>query len=125
VDKAAGREATGSVPTIPSAHPNGNGGHGASRLCPPCKEAVVRILAGLIVTLAMMLAAPSAAAQTYDPAWPVCMQVYSKGANFITCGYTSLEQCRATASGRSAMCMLNPYYAGPGERPRRRHRSNG
>ena len=86
----------------------------------------MRTLAGLIVTLAMMLAAPSARAQTYDPAWPVCMQVYSKGANFITCGYTSLEQCRATASGRSAMCMLNPYYAGAGgERPRRRHRLSG
>ena len=85
----------------------------------------MRILAGLIVTLAILAAAP-AKAQTYDPAWPVCMQVYSKGANFITCGYTSLEQCRATASGRSAMCMLNPYYAGTrAERPRRRHRSNG
>jgi len=86
----------------------------------------MRTLAGLVLAAeALMLAAPSARAQTYDPAWPVCMQVYSKGANFITCGYTSLEQCRATASGRSAMCMLNPYYAGPGERPRRRHRSNG
>jgi hypothetical protein len=89
-----------------------------------CKEAVMRTLAGLTVTLAALVGGP-AQAQTYDPAWPVCMQVYSKGANFITCGYTSLEQCRATASGRSAMCMLNPYYAGPGERPRRRHRSNG
>ena len=86
----------------------------------------MRTLAGLMFTLAMTLAGGPAGAQTYDPAWPVCMQVYSKGANFITCGYTSLEQCRATASGRSAMCMLNPYYAGPaGERPRRRHRSNG
>ena len=86
----------------------------------------MRTLAGLMFTLAMMLAGGPAAAQTYDPAWPVCMQVYSKGANFITCGYTSLEQCRATASGRSAMCMLNPYYAGKaGERPRRRHRSDG
>jgi hypothetical protein len=85
----------------------------------------MRTLAGLTVTLAMMLAAQSAKAQTYDPAWPVCMQTYTKGSNFITCGYTSLEQCRATASGRSAMCMLNPYFAGPApERPRRRHRSN-
>ena len=85
----------------------------------------MRTLAGLMFTLAMLAATP-AQAQTYDPAWPVCMQVYSKGANFITCGYTSLEQCRATASGRSAMCMLNPYYAGAGgERPRRRQRPGG
>ena len=77
-----------------------------------------------VFTLAMTLAAAPALAQTYDPAWPVCMQVFTKGSNFITCGYTSLEQCRATASGRSAMCMLNPYYAGAGgERPRRRPRS--
>jgi hypothetical protein len=77
-------------------------------------------------TIAMTLSAASAQAQTYDPAWPVCMQTWTKGSNFIACGYTSLEQCRATASGRSAMCMLNPYYAGPaGERPRRRQRPGG
>jgi hypothetical protein len=74
----------------------------------------------------MTLSAASARAQTYDPAWPVCMQTWTKGANFITCSYTSMEQCRVTASGRSAMCMLNPYFAGPApERPRRRHRSSG
>jgi hypothetical protein len=90
------------------------------------REAMMRTLTGLTVTLAMTLSAAPAQAQTYDPNFPVCMQVYTRGANFITCGYTSLEQCRATASGRSAMCMLNPYFAGTGrDRPRRRHRSNG
>jgi hypothetical protein len=86
----------------------------------------MRTLAGLTFTLTMMLAAPSAQAQTYDPAYPVCLQAYTRGASFITCAYTSLEQCRATASGRAAMCMLNPYFAGPApERLRRRHRSSG
>ncbi|WP_158671968.1 DUF3551 domain-containing protein, partial [Bradyrhizobium guangdongense] len=36
----------------------------------------------------------------------------------------SLPQCRATASGRSASCDLNPYYAfdQPPSQPRRRHK---
>ena len=85
----------------------------------------MRTLAGLIATLATLVTGP-AKAQTYDPAWPVCLQTFTRGSNFITCAYTSLEQCRATASGRSAMCMLNPYFAGTGpDRPRRRHRSSG
>ena len=80
----------------------------------------------LVFTLAMTLTTAPAHAQTYDPAHPVCMQTYTKGGSFISCAWTSLEQCRATASGRSAMCMLNPYYAGPGgERPRRRQRPGG
>lgn len=86
----------------------------------------MRTLIGFTFALALAPAAVPAHAQTYDPNFPVCQQVFSKGANFISCSFTSMEQCRASASGRSAMCMLNPYFAGTGgERPRRRHRSNG
>jgi hypothetical protein len=64
-----------------------------------------------IVTLATV--APSARAQTYDPAYPVCLQVY-QGYNdyYFECGYTSLAQCNMSASGRAAQCIVNPYYAG-------------
>ncbi|XUM22987.1 DUF3551 domain-containing protein [Bradyrhizobium oligotrophicum S58] len=56
----------------------------------------------------------AAEAQTYDPRFPVCMKVYDGslgGGEWIDCSYTSLPQCQATASGRAAMCLMNPYYA--------------
>src|SRR5665811_1073559 len=58
------------------------------------REIPMRILALAILTMAMASAAPSARAQTYDPKYPVCLQVY-QGWNdyYFECGYTSLAQC--------------------------------
>jgi hypothetical protein len=87
----------------------------------------MRILTLAILTIATASAAPSAHAQTYDPAYPVCLQVY-QGWNdyYFECAYTSLPQCNASASGRAAQCIVNPYYAGakatPGRRDRRHRR---
>ncbi|HEX9590910.1 MAG TPA: DUF3551 domain-containing protein [Bradyrhizobium sp.] len=88
----------------------------------------MRIPALAILTIATVSAAPSARAQTYDPAYPVCLQIY-QGWNdyYFECAYTSLAQCNASASGRAALCMVNPYYAGrktvpPGRRDRRHRR---
>jgi hypothetical protein len=53
-----------------------------------------------------------AAAQTYDPAYPVCLHVYMREANYYECRYASLPQCNASASGRAAQCVINPYFAG-------------
>ena len=56
-------------------------------------------------------------AQTYDPRYPVCMKIYDGsfgGGERIDCGFTSLPQCQASASGRAAMCVTNPYF---GHRP--------
>ena len=67
--------------------------------------------------------AQPAAAQTYDPAYPVCLHVYTRGANYYECRYTSLPQCNASASGRAAQCVINPYFASAGEPAGyRRHR---
>jgi hypothetical protein len=77
-----------------------------------------------IFTIATALTVAPARAQTYDPAYPVCLHVYSRGANYYECRYTSLPQCNASASGRAAQCDINPYFAGA-EEPRagyRRHR---
>jgi hypothetical protein len=80
----------------------------------------MRILALAILTLATASASPSARAQTYDPAYPVCLQVYTGWNDFyFECAYTSLEQCRWSASGRAAQCVVNPYYAKPGPRKKR------
>jgi Protein of unknown function (DUF3551) len=42
------------------------------------------------------------------------------GFNYYDCSYTSLPQCNASASGRAAQCVINPYFAGA-EEPRGRH----
>jgi Protein of unknown function (DUF3551) len=85
----------------------------------------MRVAALAVVVLAAILAAAPARAQTYDPAYPVCLQVY-QGWNdyYFECAYTSLPQCNASASGRSAQCVVNPYYIGPKSAPPtgRRHR---
>jgi Protein of unknown function (DUF3551) len=70
-----------------------------------------------LTALTIAVAAP-AAAQTYDPGYPVCLHVYGP-ITYYECRYTSLEQCNATASGRSAQCVLNPYAASA-EEPRAR-----
>jgi hypothetical protein len=86
----------------------------------------MRIPALAILTFATILTAAPARAQTYDPAYPVCLQVYGIGGGYIECGYTSLAQCNASASGRAAQCIINPYYAGAkasqGRRDRRHPR---
>ncbi|WP_291859598.1 DUF3551 domain-containing protein [Bradyrhizobium sp.] len=83
----------------------------------------MRIPALAILTLATFFTAEAASAQTYDPKYPVCLQVY-QGWNdyYFECGYTSLAQCRMSASGRAAQCIVNPYYGGGKAKPGRRDR---
>ena len=77
----------------------------------PHASATILTLTVLAATIA--LPAP-ARAQTYDPSYPVCLQVYQGGiADFyFECHYRTMAQCQATASGRSAQCVVNPYYGG-------------
>jgi uncharacterized protein DUF3551 len=80
----------------------------------------MRILALAIFAIGMISIGP-AVAQTYNPAYPVCLHVYR--ANYYDCSYTSLPQCNASASGRAAQCVINPYFAGAQEPAGyRRHR---
>lgn len=87
----------------------------------------MRIPALAILTIATILTAAPAPAQTYDPAYPVCLQVYRIDGTTIECTYVSLAQCAQTASGRAAQCLVNPYFAGaprrtaPSAASRRRH----
>ena len=70
----------------------------------------MRILFLAILAIGMVSMGP-AAAQTYDPAYPVCLHVYGR-ISYYDCTYTSLPQCNASASGRSAQCVINPYVGG-------------
>jgi hypothetical protein len=81
----------------------------------------MRILIASQVAIAMALAA-SAQAQTYDPDYPVCLQTFGRDGNSISCGFTSMVQCKWSASARAAQCIVNPYFAAkkPGRaRPQR------
>jgi hypothetical protein len=64
-----------------------------------------------ILTIAFVVATAPARAQTYDPNYPVCLQTYALGGGNIDCSFTSLAQCAVSASGRSAQCLNNPYFA--------------
>jgi hypothetical protein len=86
----------------------------------------MRIPALAVVTIATVLTAASAQAQTYDPNYPVCLQTYGINGGYIGCGYASVAQCALSASGRAAQCIVNPYFAGaqqPAGARYRRHRA--
>lgn len=83
----------------------------------------MRILILAALAIAAVSAMPSARAQTYDPKYRVCLQIYQGYTDYyFECGYTSMPQCQASASGRSAQCVVNPYYAGPKRREQKRRR---
>ena len=69
----------------------------------------MRILYALLAFAAISAIEP-AHAQTYDPSYPVCLHVYGR-ISYYECGYTSIAQCNATASGRAAQCVFDPYFA--------------
>ena len=81
----------------------------------------MRLKFTIIAAVGVCLAGP-AAAQMYDPNYPDCMEVYGGRLTpeYIDCSFTSLPQCQATASGRSATCSVNPFYKGPKTQPRER-----
>jgi Protein of unknown function (DUF3551) len=68
----------------------------------------MRLLALTILAIAANSAAGPAAAQTYDPRYPVCMHIYGDPVYF-ECQYMTMAACREAASGRSAQCIVNPF----------------
>ena len=88
---------------------------------------MMRIPALVILALLAVQKPAPAQAQTYDPNYPICLQVYDDMVHYyFECRYTSMAQCAASASGRAAQCVVNPYpakaYAKPGPRPKRSHK---
>jgi hypothetical protein len=74
-------------------------------------EVPMRIPALVILAALTVLASVPASAQTYGGNYPVCIQNYRWGGSDIDCRFTSMGQCAASASGRAAQCLVNPYYA--------------
>jgi hypothetical protein len=56
--------------------------------------------------------------------YPVCLRVYGP-ATYNECNYTSMAQCRASASGRAAECYPNAFAAYPAPVPGRAYRQRG
>jgi Protein of unknown function (DUF3551) len=83
-------------------------------------EAQMRALIVTILVMGMMLATSAIQAQTYDPRYPVCVQVATIDGTSIGCGYGTLAQCQASTSGRGAQCYANPYYAHANKKASRR-----
>jgi hypothetical protein len=67
---------------------------------------------GLLAISAISAVEPVQAGYDY----PVCLRVYGP-ANYNECNYTSMAQCRATASGRAAQCYPNVFAAYPAPVP--------
>jgi hypothetical protein len=76
----------------------------------------MRILALAILAIGAAAVAAPAQAQTYDPRYPVCLHVMGR-ITYYECSYTSLPQCNVSASGRSAQCVINPYFAHASQEP--------
>ena len=71
----------------------------------------MRMLRWTIPAVATILAVTPAKAQRYDPRYPVCFEGKIGDSYRIDCSFTSLDQCRMTASGLSATCRANPYWS--------------
>jgi Protein of unknown function (DUF3551) len=88
----------------------------------PHRHTRARSLALASLVMATVSLAGQAEAQTYDPAYPVCLQIYQGGIAdyYFECAYTSIPQCQASASGRAAQCVVNPYYGKGKPAPRKK-----
>ena len=77
----------------------------------------MRALTSGILATAVAFAVVPADAQTYAPGYPFCLQAYTIDGEHIECAFTTMAQCRASAAGRGASCMANPYHGGATARP--------
>jgi hypothetical protein len=73
----------------------------------------ILILLGIVSLTSLGTPPAEAAGRRY----PYCMQG-TTSPGLSNCTFTSLAQCRATASGRFLTCIRNPFYGRPARRLR-------
>src|SRR5262249_60362020 len=94
-----------------------------SRQSPTPKDNFVRFLRLMMLGVGTIFVLGPATAQTYNPDFPVCLQVSAPRGGYIECAYTSLAQCNLSASGRAAQCYVTPFFLyASGGPPGRAHR---
>lgn len=74
-------------------------------------------LIGLIALMASLLLTPPARAAFY---YPWCAVYGGEDGGGTNCGFSTIEQCRATISGMGGFCAPNQFYTGPAAKPGRR-----
>lgn len=74
----------------------------------------ILILLG-VISLTSLGAAPTEASSSRRSAY--CMQG-ATSPGLSNCTFTSMAQCRATASARHMSCIRNPFYGQPSRRSR-------
>ena len=70
-----------------------------------------------IAGASVISASPASAGRSY----PYCLQQFGP-VTYVECAYSTLEQCKMSASGRAAECYRDPYYP-VYEEPRRDRRN--
>ena len=109
---ASGRDATCAANPYFNAKPyfNAQGGN-ADRSQPPTPKEIVMRMSGFGCSRNRNdLRVSAGAGADLCPGLsglPACL----RPGRYYECTYTSLPQCNASASGRSAQCVINPYYA--------------
>lgn len=73
---------------------------------------MVSALTGFLAVSAISAIAPIPAQAQPDTGYAVCLRVYGP-ATYNECNYSSMAQCKASASGRAAECYPNAFAAGP------------
>jgi hypothetical protein len=63
------------------------------------------LFAALPVILISLAGASPAAARDY----PYCLEQYGP-TSYKECAYSTMEQCKMSASGRAASCYRDPFY---------------
>jgi predicted transglutaminase-like cysteine proteinase len=58
-----------------------------------------------IAGAAALSASPASAERSY----PYCLQTFGPTAH-VECAYYTMEQCKASASGRAAECFRDPFF---------------
>jgi hypothetical protein len=82
----------------------------------------VSAIFGLLAISAISAVGTAPAQAGYD--YPVCMRVYGP-ATYNECTFTSIAQCKASASGRAAECYPNAFAAETAMEPGRTYRRRG
>ena len=71
----------------------------------------MRVSIWAMVAVAVGLMTVPARAQTYDPRYPFCLDVRDGDGGYTDCSYSTRAQCAASAAGRAAECLANPFFA--------------
>jgi len=67
---------------------------------------------------ALVISSSTAASAQINYPW--CAVYSGRGGGGTNCGFSTIEQCRATISGMGGFCEPNQFYTGSAEKPAKR-----